>query len=137
MLPRCRRGSTRSRRAACRHSDKNLPDRAAAHQRAAHRVGTDGTHRASLRQTLARHQALSFYIWAFSLIIVVGNAVSFVMREPAEAAVLHVSTVRGVAAGMRDPVSVGRAIGRRYGDPVSGSQSLGARKHGIGRVAGP
>ena len=37
---------SRSRRAVCRHSDKNLPDRAAAHQRAAHRVGTDGTHRA-------------------------------------------------------------------------------------------
>ena len=32
---------------------------------------------------IASHQSLSFYLWAVSLIIVVGRAVSFVMSEPA------------------------------------------------------
>ena len=81
----------------------------------------------SLRQTLARHQALSFYIWAFSLIIVVGNAVSFVMREPAEAAVLMSALCVVSLLACVIQFAVGRAIGRRYGDPVSGSQSLGQK----------
>ena len=81
----------------------------------------------SLRQTLARHQALSFYIWAFSLIIVVGNAVSFVMREPAEAAVLMSALCAVSLLACVIQFAVGRAIGRRYGDPVSGSQSLGQK----------
>ncbi len=32
---------------------------------------------------ISGHQGLSFYIWALALIIVVGNSVSFLMKEPA------------------------------------------------------
>ena len=57
----------------------------------------------------------------------VGNAVSFVMREPAEAAVLMSALCAVSLLACVIQFAVGRAIGRRYGDPVSGSQSLGQK----------
>ncbi len=36
------------------------------------------------RDVIANHQGLSFYIWAFALIIVVGNSVSFILHEPSD-----------------------------------------------------
>lgn len=77
--------------------------------------------------TLANHQSLSFYIWAVSLIIVVGNAVSFMMKEPPEMipqmlAIALLSMIVCIAQ-----FAVGRLIGRRYGDAVSGAQSLGQK----------
>lgn len=79
------------------------------------------------RRALSRHQSLAFYVWAFSLIIVVGNAVSFVMREPPEAIpeMLLLAGLSLIACLIQ--FAVGRRIGRHYGDAVSGSQSLGQK----------
>lgn len=76
---------------------------------------------------IANHQALSFYIWAFSLIIVVGNSVSFVMREPIEALPLMIGlgAVSLVVCVLQ--FALGRRIGRCYGDQISASQSLGQK----------
>lgn len=79
------------------------------------------------RRALSRHQSLAFYVWAFSLIIVVGNAVSFVMKEPPEAIpeMLLLAALSLVACLAQ--FGIGRKIGHRYGDAVSGSQSLGQK----------
>ncbi len=76
---------------------------------------------------IAHHQGLSFYIWALGLLIVVGNSVSFIMREPVGALPLMgglalVSLVVCVAQFM-----IGRKIGAHYGDKISASQSLGQK----------
>lgn len=77
-----------------------------------------------VHHAIATRQSLSFYIWAISLIIVVGKAVSFVMKEPDDAipgmiAIAMVSLVLCCALFI-----AGRRIGRRSGDPVAGAQGL-------------
>lgn len=80
-----------------------------------------------VRDAIARHQGLSFYIWAVALIIVVGNSVSFLMKEPAsrvpEMAAIAVLSLLACLAQF----SLGRKIGARYGDRIAGAQSLGQK----------
>lgn len=77
-----------------------------------------------VHKAIATRQSLSFYIWAISLLIVVGRSVSFVMKEPAEA----IPTMIGLAS-----ISLvvccamfvaGRRIGGYCGDKVAGAQGL-------------
>lgn len=74
--------------------------------------------------SLAKHQALSFYIWSVSLILVVGKAVSFAMAEPADKIpdMIALGLLAGVMCGAQ--FLIGRRIGRRFGDAVAGAQSL-------------
>ena len=74
--------------------------------------------------TIAPHQSLSFYIWAVSLLIVVGRSVSFVMAEPADMIpmMLAIAGISLVICCLQ--FVVGRKIGRRYGDAVAGAQGL-------------
>ena len=74
--------------------------------------------------TIATHQSLSFYIWAVSLLIVVGRSVSFVMAEPADMIpmMLAIAGISLVICCLQ--FVVGRKIGRRYGDAVAGAQGL-------------
>lgn len=77
-----------------------------------------------VHDAIAGRQSLSFYIWAVSLIIVVGRAVTFAMSEPAdripEMALL--ALIAGAVCLMQ--FYLGRRIGARYGDRVAGAQGL-------------
>lgn len=81
----------------------------------------------SVREVIARRQGLSFYIWAVALIIVVGNSVSFLMKEPPsripEMAAIAVLSLLACLAQFW----LGRKIGARYGDRIAGAQSLGQK----------
>lgn len=80
-----------------------------------------------VRQEIAHHQGLSFYIWAVALIIVVGNSVSFLMKEPASCVPeIIVIAILSLAACLAQ-FYFGRKIGARYGDRVAGAQSLGQK----------
>lgn len=83
---------------------------------------TPRTHRA-----LASHQGLSFYIWAVSLFIVVGRAVSFIMAEPADAVpeMLWLAGLSLAACCMQ--FWIGRRVGARCGDKIAGAQGLGQK----------
>lgn len=78
-------------------------------------------------QGIAGHQGLSFYIWAVALIIVVGNSVSFILKEPASMApsIMMLAAVSLVACVIQ--FYLGRKIGTHFGDPISGAQSLGQK----------
>lgn len=80
-----------------------------------------------LRGAIAGHQSISFYIWVVSLLIVVGNSVSFIMAEPVDAipTAVWLAVIAGVACGAQ--FLIGRIVGRRAGDPVSGAQGLGQK----------
>lgn len=72
-------------------------------------------------------QAASFYIWAVSLFIVVGRAVSFVMGEPADR-VPEMLMIAGAALAVCClQFGIGRILGRRYGDRIAGAQGLGQK----------
>lgn len=76
---------------------------------------------------IAGHQGLSFYIWAVALIIVVGNSVSFLMKQPVDKLpeILMLASVSLlVCLGL---FGVGRRIGVRFGDKISAAQSLGQK----------
>lgn len=73
---------------------------------------------------LANHAGLSFYMWAVSLIIVVGRAVSFVMREPAREIPLMVALGLGAGVVCILQFVIGRRIGGRCNDKVAGAQGL-------------
>lgn len=76
---------------------------------------------------IAGHQGLSFYIWAVALIIVVGNSVSFLMKQPVDKLpeILMLASVSLlVCLGL---FGVGRRIGARFGDKISAAQSLGQK----------
>lgn len=81
----------------------------------------------SIHRVLSAHQGLSFYIWALSLIIVVGNSVSFIMKEPSSR-IPEMVVLGGLSlAACLVQFYVGRRIGARYGDKVAGAQSLGQK----------
>lgn len=77
---------------------------------------------------LAGHQGISFYLWAFSLFIVVGSSVSYIINhyEPSHG-VQMIWLALGALAVCLLSFYVGRRIGRRYGDVVSGGQGLGQK----------
>lgn len=76
---------------------------------------------------LATHQALSFYIWAVSLILVVGKAVTFAMAEPADRVpeMIALALLAGLACIAQ--FAIGRRLGRHFGDKIAGAQGLGQK----------
>lgn len=80
-----------------------------------------------VHRAVAEKQAISFYIWAVSLFIVVGRAVSFIMEEPAEAVpeMIILAIFSGVVCCAQ--FWIGRRIGRRCGDKIAGAQGLGQK----------
>ena len=83
-----------------------------------------------IRDEIANHQSLSFYIWAVSLFIVVGNAVTYVMshigKPGAEANIMiSIAGISLVACCLQ--FLIGRKLGKTVGDPISGAQGLGQK----------
>lgn len=78
-----------------------------------------------MHERISSHQQLSFYIWAVSLFIVVGGCVSFTINNwsPEETWTMLALFV-GAGAVCILQFYIGRKFGKRYGDPVSGGQSL-------------
>jgi BASS family bile acid:Na+ symporter len=78
-------------------------------------------------QEIAQRQSWSFYIWAVSLFIVVGRAISFILKEPAsripEMIVIALASL--VVCCLQ--FYIGRRIGRHCGDKIAGAQGLGQK----------
>ncbi len=72
-------------------------------------------------------QPLSFYLWSVSLIVAVGRSVSFAMAEPADKIpeMALIAATAGVVCLAQ--FAIGRRIGGRFGDKISGAQGLGQK----------
>lgn len=81
----------------------------------------------SVHRRISSSQSIGFYLWAVSLIIVVGRAVSFVMKEPPSRIpeLVALALMAGVVCIVQ--FVAGRRIGRRYGDRIAGAQGLGQK----------
>lgn len=86
----------------------------------------------AVHHVISNHQGLSFYIWAFSLLIVVGNCVSYILQEPSSRIPEMVCLGFLSLAVCLCQFYVGRRIGARYGDAVAGAQSLGQKNTVLG-----
>lgn len=81
-----------------------------------------------LHSKVVNHQGISFYLWAISLFIIVGSCVSFTIRTWDNKRLPTVlMLVFGALAVCLLQFYVGRKIGAKFGDRVSGGQSLGQK----------
>ncbi|MCH5241644.1 MAG: transporter [Muribaculaceae bacterium] len=73
-------------------------------------------------------QQLSFYLWVVSLLIVVGSCTSFAIQNwTPEKTVTMIMLALGALVVCLLQFKIGRKIGHRYGETVSGGQSLGQK----------
>ncbi|MDE5790792.1 MAG: transporter [Muribaculaceae bacterium] len=81
-----------------------------------------------LHGAITSHQQVSFYLWAISLFIIVGSCVSFTINhwEPSESWNIIFLALGALVVCLLQ-FYIGRKIGRRNGDAVSGGQSLGQK----------
>lgn len=80
-----------------------------------------------LHRAISGHQSISFYLWAISLTIVVGNSVAFVMAEPIDRLGEVIALAIGAGIVCVAQFGIGRLVGRRYGDKISAAQGLGQK----------
>ena len=81
-----------------------------------------------LHTTIKEHQQLSFYLWAVSLFIIVGSCVSFTINNFKISETWNIIFLAiGALIVCLLQFYIGRKIGRRNGDAVSGGQSLGQK----------
>lgn len=73
-----------------------------------------------------QHSQLSFYLWLFSLILVIGRTTCFILDTEADPFVeVELAIVALVICLVQ--FAVGRTLGRMAGDVVAGGQSLGQK----------
>lgn len=77
-----------------------------------------------VHKAISNVQSVSFYLWAVSLLVVVGRSVSFMLSEPSDR--IPEMVAMAVLAGIVCIIQfrVGRRIGRLNNDPVSAGQGL-------------
>ncbi len=76
---------------------------------------------------VAAHSRISFYLWLVSLAVVIGRTTAFLidLHDASAATELWLAAAALVICLVQ--FKTGRAIGRRYGDPAAGGQSLGQK----------
>lgn len=81
-----------------------------------------------LHSKIESHQSISFYLWAISLFIIVGSSVSFTVNTWNNNLLITViSLAAGSLAVCLIQFWIGRKIGCKFNDKVSGGQSLGQK----------
>lgn len=75
---------------------------------------------------IGRRQSLSFYIWAVSLFIVVGNSVSYIILHHENVRVMIAVAVVALVVCCAQFI-IGRVLGRKFGDKIAGAQGLGQK----------
>ena len=85
-----------------------------------------------LHSVIAQHQSVSFWIWAISLFIVMGQAVSFMIQQPAQELPEMIFLTIAALCVCCLQFYVGRKIGEKYGDKISGAQGLGQKNTILG-----
>lgn len=76
---------------------------------------------------LGDHSQISFYLWLFSLVVIIGRTTAFIidLRGADRSVELALAGVALVLCLLQ--FKVGRMLGRRYGDATAGGQSLGQK----------
>lgn len=81
-----------------------------------------------LHSKIVNMQQLSFYLWAISLFIVVGSCVSFaIQRWDPSLSLTMILLAAGALIACLIQFKIGRIIGGKFGDKVSGGQGLGQK----------
>ena len=78
-------------------------------------------------QWVGNHSQISFYMWLASLLVIIGRTTAFIidLHDASLSTELWLAFAALVICLVQ--VKVGRMLGRRYGDPAAGGQSLGQK----------
>lgn len=80
-----------------------------------------------LHKGLLRLNGLSFYLWAFALIVVTGSTVKFLIEQENPDYRIEISMAIVSLIICCGQFLLGRRIGKYYGDPISSGQGLGQK----------
>lgn len=78
-------------------------------------------------KTLLGLNGLSFYVWAFALVVVTGNTVKFLIEQENPDYKVEIGMAVASLLICVGQFMLGRRIGRHYGDPISSGQGLGQK----------
>lgn len=84
----------------------------------------------AVHDKIGQYQNISFYVWALSLFIVVGNAVSYVLNHLQQNSDESISMIQLAIISLIACLFqfyIGRRIGNKYGDKIAGAQGLGQK----------
>lgn len=85
-----------------------------------------------LHHAIAGHQSISFWMWAVALFIVMGRAVSFMIKQPlSELPVMLGMAIAALVVCCLQFIS-GRKVRARLGDRIAGAQGLGQKNTILG-----
>jgi len=76
---------------------------------------------------IAAHSQISFYMWLVSLMVIIGRTTSYILDLGDEHLWLEIGLAFAALLVCLLQFKVGRTVGRRYGDPAAGGQSLGQK----------
>ncbi len=76
---------------------------------------------------LRERQSISFYLWAFSMILLVGRATTFVIDQPAKQIPTEIGLALIAAFACATQFLAGHKLGVKYGEPVAGTQGMGQK----------
>ena len=81
----------------------------------------------AVHSRLLKIQMLSFYLWVFALAVVTGKTVSFIVRQDSSNYREEIFIALFALAACVIQFAIGRRIGRRFQNTISGGQALGQK----------
>lgn len=79
-------------------------------------------------EAIRKKQIISFWLWAASLTVVLGRTVEFLIAQPSENYSIEIMLAGIALVICLLQFTLGRYIGRRFGDTVAGGQLIGQKK---------
>lgn len=81
---------------------------------------------------LVKYKGISFYIWAVTLCITIGQSIDFIFINGSEYTGTYIWLAVSSAIVCAVQFAVGKLIGRNYGDVIAGGQLLGQKNTALG-----
>lgn len=76
---------------------------------------------------IGSHAMISFYLWLFSLMVIVGKTTHYIIESGTEHLTTEILLATVALVVCLAQFGFGRWLGRRYGDAVAGGQALGQK----------
>ena len=76
---------------------------------------------------IGSYSGFAFYVWSFSLIIVTGRTVEFIVKQNSSSFMLEIVVALAALVVCISQFLIGRGIGKQYDDTIAGGQGLGQK----------
>jgi BASS family bile acid:Na+ symporter len=73
------------------------------------------------------YSGLAFYVWSFSLVVVTGRTVEFIVKQNNSSILLEIGVALCALMVCISQFLIGRGLGKQYDDTIAGGQGLGQK----------